>query len=158
MVPASSSTAADVALVDPRAPRFGQAITASGLLLGIVLREPLFVVAVTVVLAVSVLSGWRLDLYGFLWRTAVLPVIGPPAERDPAAPHRFAKLMGAGFTVVASVALFGASVVAVPNLVLAGYTVAGLVAALAGLAAATDICVGCRMYKQVSFFRRLGVV
>lgn len=154
----AASRTANVTLVDPRAPRFGQAITATGLVLGIALREPLFVVAVAVVLAVSFLSGWRLDLYGFLWRNAVLPVVGPPAEREPAAPHRFAKLMGAGFTVLASAALLGASLVDEPTLALAGYAVAGLVAALAGLAAATDICLGCKMYQQVSFFRRLGVV
>jgi hypothetical protein len=44
------------------------------------------------------------------------------------------------------------------GLPLAGYAVAGLVASLAGLAAATDVCIGCRMYRQVSLFRRLGVV
>lgn len=155
---ASGSSTVGVALVDPRAPRFGQAITTMGLVLGIALQEPLFVLAIAVVLNVSLLSGWRLDLYGFLWRNVMLPLVGRPEEREPAAPHRFAKLMGAAFTGIASVLLFAAPALSMPVLSLVGYAVAGMVAVLAGIAAVADICVGCRMYRQVSFFRRLGVV
>lgn len=158
MEPEPSSSTPGVTLVDPRAPRFGQAVTATGLVLGIVLGEPLFVFAVTAVLVVSVLSGWRFDLYRVLWRRAAIPVVGPSADREPAAPHRFAKLLGAAFTAVASAALLAAPAVPVPALALAGYVAAGLVAALAALAATTDVCLGCTMYRQVSFFRRLGVV
>lgn len=145
------------ALVDPRAPRFGQALTAAGLVAGVALGEPLLVLAVAVVLDAALLSGWRLDLYGALWRRAVRPVVGR-AEPEPAAPHRFAKLLGAGMTTLATVLLFAAPVVGLPALALAGYGVAALVAALAGLAATTGVCIGCRMYRQVSFLRRLGVV
>lgn len=38
-----------------------------------------------------------------------------------------------------------------------GQTVTAL-GILAGVAAAFDYCIGCRMYRQVSFFRRLGWV
>lgn len=140
-----------VAQVDPRAPRFGQALTTAGLVGGIVLQVPALVYAVAVVLNAAVISGWRLDLYGVLWQRAVRPVAGPPAEKEPAAPHRFARLMGAVFTALASGLLLAgpASV---------GYAIAGMVAGLAGLAAALDFCVGCAMYRQVSFFRRLDVV
>ncbi|WP_254537984.1 DUF4395 family protein [Halomarina litorea] len=106
---------------------------------------------VALVLNLAVLSEWRLDLYGVLWKRAVVPVVGRPAEREPAAPHRFAKLVGAVTTALAGVALLA-------GLLLVGYAIAGVVAALAGLAAATDVCLGCRLYRQVSFFRRLGVV
>lgn len=154
-----------VALVDPRAPRFGQALTALGLAAGIALREPLLVVAVAVVLNAALLSGWRLDLYGFLWRTVLIPVVGRPGEREPASPHRFARLMGAVFTAVATVALLAdmaldpaAVALGLSAPALAGYGIALAVTALAALAATTGICVGCRMYRQVSFFRDLGVV
>lgn len=140
-----------VTLVDPRAPRFGQTLTALFLLVGIVLGEPLLVFAVTVVLVTAVVTGYRVDLWATLWRHGAMRVVGRPGAREPAAPHRFAKLMGAGMTALASVLLLAG----VP---LVGYAVAGLVAALAGLAAVTDVCVGCQMYRQVSFFRRLGVV
>lgn len=152
-------------MVDPRAPRFGQALTATGLLAGFALREPLVVAAVAVVLGTAVASGWRVNLYAILWRQVVVPVVGATDEPEPAAPHRFATLMGAGFTGLATAA-FAADAVLAPAavaaglsaLALAGWTFAGIVAALAALAAVTDLCVGCRMYKQVSFFRRLGVV
>lgn len=145
-------------LVDPRAPRFGQTLTATGLLLGVALGEPLFVLGVAAVLTTAVLSGWRLDLWGALWKRVAGPVLGRPATREPAAPHRFAKLVGAGFTTLASVLLLAAPVAGLPDLAVAGFAVAAFVAALAGVAAVTDVCIGCRLYRQVSFFRRIGVV
>lgn len=160
----ATATAADrptgsaVDQVDPRAPRFGQSITALGLAVGIALREPALVYAITAILVVSAVSHWRLDLYGFLWRTVMIPVVGEPAEREPASPHRFAKLLGATFTAVATALLLAGTYGETTTLVIAGFLVAGLVAALAMLAAVFDICVGCRMYQQVAFFRRIGWV
>lgn len=140
-----------VIYVDPRAPRFGQTLTTVFLLAGIVLAEPLLIGFVAVVLATAVVSRWRVDLWAFLWRRAMIPLVGKPAEREPAAPHRFAKLLGATGTTLA----VGAFVVGVP---LVGYGIAGLVAVAAGLAAVTNICLGCRLYRQVSFVRRAGLV
>lgn len=146
----SEMEASDPPLVDPRAPRFGQAITASALALGVVLQVPAFVYAIAAILVISVVSRWQLDLYAVLWRRVVSPAVDP-ATPEPAAPHRFAKLLGATGTALASVLL----VAGVP---LAGYAIAGLVALAAGLAATTGICLGCRMYRSVSFFHRLDVV
>lgn len=138
-------------LVDPRAPRFGQALTTLGLLAGILLGSPPLVYAVAAVLVTAVVSGWRFDLWGALWRHVASRAVEAPSEREAAAPHRFAKSMGAGFTALASALLLA-------GFPLAGYAVAGVVAALAGLAATLDVCVGCRMYRQVSLFRDLGIV
>ena len=157
----STSTVRDsssVTLVDPRAPRFGQIVTATALTLGIVLQERAFVLAIAVILGTAVLSGWRLDLYGIIWRRVMIPVLGPPNGRESASPHRFAKLMGATFTTVATVLLFAAPVIPVPGVAVAGYAIAGLVAALAAIAGIGGYCLGCKMYRQVSFFRRLGIV
>lgn len=137
-------------LVDPRAPRFGQSMTAGLLLAGLAFQVPTAIYAVTAILLAAVVSGWRLDLYGLAWRS-LLPVVGAPDEREPAAPHRFAKLLGAAGTALASALL----VVGLPA---AGYAVAAVVAGAAGLAAATGICLGCRFYRQVGRVRRLGVV
>lgn len=144
-------TDSGAAMVDPRAPRFGQTLTALGLLGGVLLAEPLLVLGVAAVLVTAVASGYRADLWALLWRRGAVRVVGQPAEREPAAPHRFAKVLGAGTTALASLLLL-------VGFTTAGYAVAGLVAALAGLAAVTDVCVGCRMYRGVSLFRRLGVV
>lgn len=163
--PGPTRPARGVTLVDPRAPRFGQGLTALGLTAGLVMREPLLVGAVALVLATSVATRWRVDLWATLWRRVGLPVAGRPDEKEPAAPHRFAKLLGATFTGLAVVAFAADLFVTRPpgiaslsGLAVLGYGLAGLVAALAGLAAATGVCVGCRMYRQVSYFRRLGVV
>ena len=139
------------ALVDPRAPRFGQALTALGLVTAIALQIPALVYAVAVVLGAAVLSGWRVDLYATLWKQGAMSVLDPPAEHEPAAPHRFARLLGAVFTAAGSVALLA-------GLPLVGYVLAGVVAVLAGLAATTGFCLGCRMYRQVQFVQRLGIL
>lgn len=140
----------DVPAVDPRAPRFGQAVTATLLLVGIALQAPAAVYAVAAVLVTAAATGWRVDLYGALWRS-LRPVVGEPSTRDAAAPHRFAKLLGAVGTALATALL-------VAGLPVAGYAVAGAVALAAGLAATTGICLGCRLYRQVGVARRLGVV
>lgn len=146
----TQSTVADPPMVDPRAPRFGQTITTTVLALGVVLQIPTLVYAIAAVLVVSVLSRWQVDLYAVLWRRVVSRLVAP-ATPEPAAPHRFAKLMGATGTALASVLLLA-------GLPIVGYVVAGLVALAAGLAATTGICLGCRMYRSVSFFHRLDVV
>jgi hypothetical protein len=148
--PAEASAEAP-ALVDPRAPRFGQSLTALGLVAAIALQTPALVYAVAVVLVAAVLSGWRVDLYAALWKHGAMAVLDPPAEREPAAPHRFARLLGAVFTATGSIALLA-------GLPVVGYALAGVVAALAGLAATTGFCLGCRMYRQVQFVQRLGVL
>lgn len=125
-------------------------MTASLLLVGFGLQFPGAVYAVAGILLAAVLSGWRLDLYGTVWRQ-LQPIVGAPDEREHAAPHRFAKLLGAAGTATASVLLLA-------GLPIAGYAVAAAVAAAAGLAATTGICLGCRFYRQVGAVRRLGVV
>ncbi len=149
---------ANYAMVDPRSPRFGQTVTALGLVAGIAFQQPIFVFAIATVLVVSAVSGWRLDLYGFVWRTVMIPIVGEPATKEPAAPHRFAKLLGAGFTTLASLLLLATLAGAPATLAVGGYALAGIVGVLAIVAAAFDYCLGCKMYRQVSFFRRLGWV
>jgi hypothetical protein len=154
----SAASADEFDLVDPRAPRFGQTLTAGGLTAGVALAEPLFVFGITAVLVLSVVSRWRLDLYGFFWRSLAPSVVGAPERREPAAPHRFSKLMGATFTAVASGLLAIGLVAGVGLATYAGFALAAVVAVLAAVAAGLDYCIGCRLYQQVSFFRRIGLV
>ncbi len=153
--PAEPDTAAETTtetpVVDPRAPRFGQGLTALGLGLGIVFDLEVLVYAVTLVLLLAVVSGWRLDFYALLWRTVVRPALGRGVEPEPAAPHRFARLLGAVGTSLASVCL-------IVGFTSPGYVIAGAIAGLAALAAITGLCVGCRLYRQVQFVQRLGIV
>lgn len=139
-----------VAMVDPRAPRFGQTITTIGLVASIGLQRPVLIFAVTAILLTAVVSRWRYDPYGLLWKYFVKPIV-TYRDPEPVAPHRFAKLLGAVGTTLASAFILA-------GIPLVGYVVAGAVALAAGLAAATGICLGCRMYRGVSLFRRLNVV
>ncbi|MFW6153259.1 MAG: DUF4395 domain-containing protein [Halobacteriota archaeon] len=151
MTQTPATTTGHRAMVDPRAPRFGQGLTASLLVVGIALVEPMVVYLVAVVLVTSVLTGWRVDLYGLLWRYAARRLVTTPVDPEPAAPHRFAKLLGATGTTLAT----GLLLVDLPLL---GFAIAGVIAVLAGLAAVSGLCLGCKMYRQVSTLRRLDIV
>lgn len=145
----STETPTSPQQIDSRAPRFGQGVTAAVLTTAAVLQVPELVFLIAGVLGLAVASKWRLDLYALLWRHGVSKVVAAPSEFEHPSPPRFAKLVGAGFTLAASIALLAG----VPLL---GYALATVVALLAGLAATTGFCLGCRMYRQVSFFRRIG--
>lgn len=144
--------------VDPRAPRFGQAITAVFALVGVLFQESVVIFLLAVLLVVPVASRWRVDPYGFVWQRGVRRVIGPPTHRESAVPHRFARVVGALCTTVASGLLLGAMVSGVGPLAGVGYGLALVVGALAALGATTGFCLGCRLYRQVGVFRDLGLL
>lgn len=139
--------------VDPRAPRFGQGITATIALTGVALQEPLFAYAVTVLLVVPVLTRWRIDPYGLLWKHGIRRLLEPPAETESPIPHRFARVIGAVMTTMASAGLLAGAATDTSLLALAGYGALAVVGLLAALSAVTGFCLGCRMYQQVSLFR-----
>lgn len=145
-------------MVDPRAPRFGQLLTATLLTLGIAVQQPLLVLAVAVILGVAAASNWRLDLYRVLWRRGILPFIGPPTRTESAVPHRFAKLLGASFTTIATILLYAGTTTGLTAAVYTGYVIAALVALLAAIGGIGNYCIGCKLYEEVAFFQRLGVV
>lgn len=144
------STTQDRAMVDPRAPRFGQAITASGLLAGVLLDMPVFIFGIAVVLVAAVASQWRVDVYGLLFKRFVKPVL-EPRRPESATPHRFAKVVGAVGSSLASAAILA-------GFPLVGYGVAILIVIPAALGATTGFCLGCHMYQQVNLFQRLSIV
>jgi len=128
-------------VIDPRQPRFGQAITGASLLAGFVLDRPEVLPVLAVVLALASLGGPRLNPYAYLFRWARSAFRwGPPAELEEAGPPRFAN--GLGFLFL-SVATVGSFVLRSDGL---AWTLGLLVAALALLAAVTGLCVGCEAY------------
>jgi hypothetical protein len=140
----SRSTATTESVVDVNVPRFNQAVVAVVTALAFLLQEPFLVVLMAIVLALSAFGGPRTALLGRLYVRAIRPRFDPegPSEFEPAAPPRFAQRIGAGFLVVASLAfLLGAGAV--------GWSLTLIVTALAALAAATRICVGCILYERV---------
>lgn len=127
-------------MIDPRQPRFGQAITGLVLLVGFLTSFRPAIGAVAVVLAGASLGGPRLNLYAHLYPAFARMVrLGPPAVLEESAPPRFANTVGFAFTALASV--LGAA-----GLTAAAWTLALVVSALALLAAITGLCVGCELY------------
>lgn len=134
---------------DPRGPRFNQGALALALLAGFVADWRPVVPLFAVILAIGATLGPRYAPFLRLYSDLVRPRLGPPKElEDPRAP-RFASTVGAAFLTLATVA-FAAGVTGV------GWVLALVVAVLAGLAAATGICVGCEIWLFVA--RRRGVV
>jgi len=125
--------------VDPRGQRFGAGLSAVVLVLAFGLSLPWLAVLVGLNLAISAAFGTRLFLPGRLW-----PVIRRTLRLGPVAleheyPPRFAQALGATFIGLGAVAF----VVGATPL---GWLLAGAVAILQVLLAATGICVGCRLY------------
>jgi hypothetical protein len=131
----------NVPMVDPRQPRFGQAITGIVLLLGFVFDWPVLLPVIGAILGAASLLGPSANLYAYLFRaTKRLLHVGPPSELEESGPPRFANTLGFIVLGLAAVAHYtlDASVVA--------WGLGLLVSALALLSAITGLCVGCELY------------
>lgn len=127
--------------IDPRAPRFNQGVVGAGALLAFVLDAPPALPVLAALLAAGALLGPAYNPLSILWRRVLVPALrlGPPARLKDAAPVRFAQLVGFVFLAAAFAALLA-------GWTLLGWGLALVVAGLALLAAATDVCVGCEAY------------
>ena len=129
--------------VDVNVPRFNQGMVALLTALGFVFAQPWLVVATFAILAVSWTAGPSVAPLTQLYVRVVRPRLQPdgPTEFEPAGPPRFAQLIGAIILGVASFAL-------VAGWETLGWALTLIVTALAALAAATRICVGCILYER----------
>ncbi len=134
--------------IDPRGPRFNQAMIAALLPLGFVLDWEPLVPATAVVLGLGAALGPRFGPFLALYAHIIRPRLGPPAELEDPRPPRFAATLG-------TVVLAAATVAFLANGELVGWVLALVVAFLAGLAASTGICVGCEIYLFLA--RRRGI-
>ncbi|MCE0765835.1 DUF4395 domain-containing protein [Pseudonocardia kujensis] len=125
--------------LDPRGVRFAAGLTTVVLALVLVSGSGWLAAAQALVFAAGAFAGMRFAPYGVLYRLAVAPRLGPPAEREAAAPVRFSQTVGFVFATVGAVGY------------LSGLTVLGIVATAfalvaAFLNAAFGFCLGCEMY------------
>ena len=134
--------------IDPRGPRFNQAMIAVLLLVAFVLDWPPMVPIVATILVAGAVLGPRFGPFLALYAAVIKPRLAPPAELEDPRPPRFAAAVGAVVLAASTVAYVAGSVGLAWILALA-------VAVLAGLAATTGICVGCEIYLLVA--RRRGV-
>ncbi|MGH2751139.1 MAG: DUF4395 family protein [Actinomycetota bacterium] len=132
----------ETGVIDARAPRFNQAtvtlLCAAALVTG---WWPLASL-MGLQLAVGLFFGRRYCLPCLFYFEVVQPRTGE-GEIEDARPPRFANIMGVAFLTAATLAHFA-------GLALLGWVLIALVAALAGLAAATGLCVGCELYRLLA--------
>ena len=136
----ASVSASSIRGIDPRAQRFGAALSVTILGLGYAAQVPLVVPLVAVALGTSAVFGTRYSVLGRPWpfiRSALR--LGPPAELESEFPPRFAQLLG-------TIGLALASLLLAAGAVGAGWLISAGVAGLQLVLAATGYCLGCRLY------------
>lgn len=124
--------------LDPRGQRFAAAVTTAVVIVVLLTGSAWLALAQAVVFAVTAADPRR-GPYALIFRALILPRIGPPAEREPAAPVRFAQTVGLVFLAVAAIGFF-AGVPAV------GVTFAAFGLLAAFLNAVFGLCLGCEAY------------
>jgi hypothetical protein len=127
------------ALVDPRGPRLGAALTTLVLVAALAAGRPELPVLLALQAAVFALGAAGRSPYGALYARLVRPGLGPPAELEDSRPLRFAQAVGLVFTAVAL-----AGLAAPTGLVTLVATAFALGAAF--LNAAFGVCLGCEAY------------
>jgi hypothetical protein len=134
--------------IDPRGPRFNQAVLTVALVAAFVADARPVVPIFGAILFLGAAFGPRYGPFLRLYADVIRPRLDPPKELEDPRPPRFAATVGVVFLAAATLAfLLGSAVV--------GWVLALIVAALAGLAATTGICVGCEIYTLAA--KRRGV-
>ena len=134
-------------MIDPRGQRLAATLTTVVLAVVLLTGNPWLLAAQAGVFAVGVLAGPAATPYAWLFRTAVRPRLGPPAELEAAEPPRFAQLCGLTFTAFALLGV-ASGIAALTTVAVA------LALAAAFLNAAFGFCLGCEMYLRI---RRAGI-
>lgn len=142
----------DTMVIDARAPRFNQAVVAVGATVAVVTGFWPLLLLLGLQLAVGLTFGRRFCLPCRFYFAVVQPRFGEGPLEDARAP-RFANIIGAVFLLAASVAWAAGAVTL-------GRALGATVAALAGLALVTGLCVGCEAYRLLARLRgvRAGVL
>ena len=130
---------ASPAPIDPRGPRFNQAVLAGALLLGFLFDFRPVVALFALVLLAGAAFGPKYGPFLALYAKVIRPRLAPPKELEDPRPPRFSAALGV-------VVLGAGSVAFLAGQAGLGWALALVVAALAALAAVTGICVGCEMY------------
>jgi Domain of unknown function (DUF4395) len=131
--------------LDPRGPRFSAAITSVLFIVVLLTGSGWLALVQAVVFAIGAYDP-RKTPWGLIYRYAVAPRLGPPSEREDAAPVRFAQAVGLAFTVVAVAGyLSGVTVV--------GVAASGFALAAAFLNAVFGLCLGCEAYLLIARLR-----
>lgn len=134
--------------IDPRGPRFNQAVLTIALLGGFLADARWVAPLFAVVLFLGAAFGSQYGPFLRLYSQVIKPRLAAPSELEDPRPPRFAATVGVIFLVAATIS-FTAGAAGL------GWVLALIVAGLAGLAAITGICVGCEIYLLVA--RKRGI-
>ena len=137
------SAMAAPAPIDPRGPRFNQAVLATALVVGFLVDWKPVVALFALVLLAGAAMGPRYGPFLALYAKVIRPRLGPPKELEDPRPPRFSAAMGVAVLSAATVAFLAGSAVV-------GWGLALVVAALAALSATTGVCVGCEIYLALA--------
>jgi hypothetical protein len=131
--------------LDPRGPRFSAGITTLLFIVVLLTGSGWLALFQALVFAIGTYDP-RKTPWGLIYRYLVAPRLGPPKEREDAAPVRFAQGVGLAFTTVAVIGyLSGATVV--------GVAASGFALAAAFLNAVFGLCLGCEAYLLIARLR-----
>lgn len=133
--------------IDARGPRFGAAVTTVVLAVALITGSVWLLAWQTLAFALGAAGGPARSPYGWVFRRAVRPRIGPPTQFEAPQPPRFAQGVGLFFALVG---LLGLAVG--PEWL--GLAATGAALAAAFLNAGFGYCLGCEMYVLI---RRLTV-
>ncbi|MGY1502866.1 DUF4395 domain-containing protein [Streptomyces sp. QTS52] len=128
--------------IDVRGPRFGAAVTTVVLAVVLVTGSAWLLAWQTLAFALGAAGGVGRSPYGWLFRKAVRPRLGPPTEFEAPEPPRFAQAVG---LVFAGVGLAGYAL----GVEWLGLAATGAALAAAFLNATFGYCLGCEMYLVV---------
>ncbi|MEU9137871.1 DUF4395 domain-containing protein [Streptomyces sp. NPDC048404] len=128
--------------IDVRGPRFGAAVTSAVLAVTLITGSVWLLAWQTLAFALGAAGGVARSPYGWVFRKAVRPRLGPPTEFEPPEPPRFAQAVGLAFAVVGLIGW-----IVGPAWLGSAATACALGAAF--LNAAFGYCLGCEMYLVV---------
>jgi hypothetical protein len=128
--------------IDVRGPRFGAAVTTFVLAAVLVTGSAWLLAWQTLSFALGWAGGVGRSPYGWLFRKAVRPRIGPPTEFESPEPPRFAQAVGLVFALVGLIGY-------VWGPLWLGLAATGCALAAAFLNAAFGYCLGCEMFLLV---------
>jgi hypothetical protein len=138
----------DTDVIDARAPRTNQAVIGVLALLAFLLDLEWLPAVLAAQLAIGLTLGRQYCLPCLLYFEVIQPRFGEGPIED-SRPPRFANMVGVAFLGGATIAFLAG----VPAL---GWTLTLVVAALALLAAATGLCMGCEAYKLSARLRGIA--
>jgi hypothetical protein len=135
-------------VIDARAPRFNQTVVGIVALAGVILGWPVLWALMALQLALGLTLGRRWCLSCVAYFTLIQPRFGE-GELEDSRPPRLANMMGVAFLGAAALAWWLGSPIV-------GTVLGAMVAALALLAAVTNFCTGCEIYKLTARLRGIS--